>query len=70
MTQNASWHDTHPMPRGATTSQRIAWHVEHARRCGCRPIPAKLVAEMARRGVAPVAAPAAPVRGAAKPRPR
>ena len=49
MPVNAAWHDAHPMPRSATLPQRIAWHLEHARRCGCRPIPAKLQAEIARR---------------------
>lgn len=48
---NAAWHDAHPMPRNATLDQRIAWHVEHARHCGCRPIPEKLRAEMTKRRI-------------------
>lgn len=39
---NAEWHRQNPMPRNATTEQRIAWHNEHARYCACRPIPPKL----------------------------
>ena len=40
------------MPRAATTQQRIQWHLDHQRHCGCRPIPLKLQALMAR-GVRP-----------------
>src|SRR5512143_1491254 len=42
MTLNAEWHRRNEMPKNATTEQRIAWHVEHAKYCGCRPIPPKL----------------------------
>lgn len=42
MTLNAEWHRRNVMPKNATTEQRIAWHVEHAKYCGCRPIPPKL----------------------------
>jgi adenine deaminase len=41
-TINKQWHEAHRMPANATTEQRIAWHVEHAKACGCRPIPPKL----------------------------
>jgi len=43
---NKAWHDKHPMPENASTKQRIAWHLEHAKNCGCRPIPEKLKQEM------------------------
>lgn len=39
---NASWHESHPMPRNPTTEQRLAWHQAHEKNCGCRPMPAKL----------------------------
>jgi hypothetical protein len=32
------------MPKNATTEQRVVWHQEHARNCGCRPIPKGLLA--------------------------
>jgi hypothetical protein len=48
---NAAWHDAHPMPKSPTLDQRIAWHVDHAKHCGCRPIPEKLAAEMKNRGM-------------------
>ncbi len=49
MAINADWHRTHRMPKNPTTEQRIAWHVEHAKACSCRPIPDKLAALIAAR---------------------
>jgi hypothetical protein len=31
------------MPKNATIQQRIAWHNEHAKVCGCPPIRARLL---------------------------
>jgi predicted DNA-binding protein (MmcQ/YjbR family) len=42
MPVNELWHRKHPMPRRPSRAERLAWHREHAARCGCRPIPAKL----------------------------
>jgi hypothetical protein len=53
VTVNAAWHDAHPMPKGATLDQRVAWHVAHAKACGCRAVPATIAAELERRGIAP-----------------
>ena len=39
---NKSWHDTHVMPKNATSDQRIAWHLEHQANCGCRPVPVRI----------------------------
>jgi hypothetical protein len=36
----------HRMPEKATEQQRIDWHVEHAKVCGCRPVPEGLVAKV------------------------
>jgi hypothetical protein len=36
------WHRAHPLPRRATELQRLFWHLEHQRCCGCRPMPAYL----------------------------
>ncbi len=49
---NADWHEANPMPGNPTLDQRIAWHLEHARHCACRPVPPKLADEMRRRGIA------------------
>jgi hypothetical protein len=46
---NAEWHEKHRMPPRATLEQRIEWHLEHAQHCGCRPIPAKVQAEIRKR---------------------
>ena len=48
---NAEWHARHVMPKNAATEERIAWHREHQKHCGCRPIPAKLAATMRAMGV-------------------
>ena len=50
---NAEWHRAHPMPRNPTIDQRIAWHVDHSKHCGCREIPDKLRAKMRQRGITP-----------------
>jgi hypothetical protein len=42
MTINAAWHIRHRMPARPTLQQRIAWHVEHERYCGCRRAPPAL----------------------------
>jgi hypothetical protein len=46
MKLNAAWHLKHKMPPRATVEQRIAWHLDHAKHCSCRPIPPKLQAEI------------------------
>ena len=32
--------------KNATIAERIAWHLEHAKHCNCRPMPEKLKSEM------------------------
>jgi hypothetical protein len=36
---NKAWHQQNRMPPNATRAQRIQWHAEHAKKCGCRDIP-------------------------------
>lgn len=48
---NAEWHKQNRMPEKATIEQRIAWHLEHRKQCGCRDIPEKLKAEMKKRNI-------------------
>ena len=55
---NRVWHEAHPMPKSPTVAQRMAWHMDHARHCGCRPIPAGILALMAQRKIAPRTEPA------------
>jgi hypothetical protein len=48
---NEKWHAGHRMPPRATLEERVAWHVDHARNCGCWPeLPPSIVAELKRRG--------------------
>lgn len=48
---NREWHLAHRLGRDASMEERIAWHIEHAANCLCRPIPAKVLVEMDRRGL-------------------
>jgi hypothetical protein len=43
---NAAWHRQHVMPTRATLEQRLAWHQAHQVACACRPMPAKLRAQL------------------------
>jgi hypothetical protein len=52
---NADWHRAHVLGSGAPMETRIAWHLEHARECACRPIP-----ESVQRAIDAAAASAAP----------
>ena len=49
---NATWHTQHVMPMGATLSQRVSWHVAHAKACGCREMPASIAAAVKTRATA------------------
>ena len=48
---NAEWHKANPMPAKATLEQRINWHLEHEKACGCREMPPKIAEEIKRRGL-------------------
>jgi uncharacterized protein YdhG (YjbR/CyaY superfamily) len=39
---NSDWHKKHVLAKGASLDQRLAWHLEHQKRCACRPLPPKL----------------------------
>jgi hypothetical protein len=51
MKLNKVWHLAHRMPKNATMEQRIAWHIEHAKNCSCRKMPATLSAEIRKRSL-------------------
>ena len=36
---NKLWHEQNKLPKNAAKDQRIKWHIEHQKQCGCRPIP-------------------------------
>ena len=46
---NETWHKAIRMPKAASLEQRIKWHLEHAEACGCRPVPARLLEQIAKR---------------------
>ena len=48
---NRNWHEQHQLSRAASSDDRVKWHVEHAKVCGCRPIPARVLEEIERRGI-------------------
>lgn len=48
MNLNAEWHRAHPMPPKATFEERVAWHREHVRECGCRQPPPDIAARLER----------------------
>jgi hypothetical protein len=48
---NAEWHRANRIPAKPTLDQRIAWHLAHAEACGCRKMPAGIVAELKQRGM-------------------
>jgi hypothetical protein len=47
---NAPWHRAHPLPRGATFDERVAWHREHVEHCGCRKPPPEIAERIAADG--------------------
>ena len=60
---NREWHQSHRMPENPTELQRIAWHAEHARNCGCRGIDVGVARLFRKHGIpvpAPFADPPAP----------
>jgi hypothetical protein len=44
-----AWHGANRMPKNATMEQRLAWHTEHAKVCGCREMPASVKAALEQR---------------------
>lgn len=48
---NKYWQLQHPMQVNPTIEQKVEWHLAHQKNCSCRPIPAKLAAEMKEKGI-------------------
>lgn len=50
---NAEWHKSNRMPAKATLDQRVTWHLEHRKHCGCRSdLPRSIQQELDRRAKA------------------
>ena len=45
---NKEWHLANRMPKNASLAQRVEWHINHARHCGCREIPESIKKEIAK----------------------
>jgi len=46
---NKQWHEENRLAPGASFDERVRWHLEHAKACGCRPVPPKVLEEIERR---------------------
>jgi hypothetical protein len=46
---NEVWHKANPMPKNPILEQRVAWHLEHREKCGCREIPDPILKEIKKR---------------------
>ena len=51
---NRQWHEQHQLGNRASLDERVRWHLEHAKVCGCRPIPARLLEEIERRDISAI----------------
>lgn len=50
MTEKArQWHLANKMPKNPTLEERVNWHIEHAKNCACREMPAKIKQEIVKR---------------------
>lgn len=47
--KNIAWHEKNKMASHASINQKIQWHADHARECGCRPIPHNIQDKMNQR---------------------
>jgi len=48
MELNEKWHNENVMPKNPTMEQRVKWHMEHAKNCGCREMPKSVQEEIAK----------------------
>jgi hypothetical protein len=48
---NKAWHEANRMPKNPSLDQRVAWHIGHTKHCQCRPLDAKMLEEIQRRGL-------------------
>ena len=42
MVINKEWHKKNKMPKNPSFEERVDWHKEHLKNCGCMPIPKRL----------------------------
>jgi len=46
---NKEWHKANKLSQKASVDDRIRWHLAHAKKCGCRPVPKTLLTEIKKR---------------------
>jgi len=46
---NKEWHLKNLMPKNPALDERINWHIEHSKNCGCREIPPGIKKEIQKR---------------------
>ena len=46
MKLNRDWHLKHKMPDRATPTERLKWHLAHAKNCKCRPLTKAFLAKL------------------------
>jgi hypothetical protein len=51
MAINEEWHKKHKMPKTASMDEKINWHYEHRKVCGCRPPPKNVLKELEERNL-------------------
>ena len=47
---NKEWHAKNRMPKNATLDERVQYHLEHSKKCGCRPVPESVLAYVRSKG--------------------
>ncbi len=48
---NKLWHDANRLAPKAKLEERLTWHLEHAKACGCRDMPASIKTVLTERGI-------------------
>lgn len=51
MKLNKEWHVANRMPKNPTLSERVEWHIAHAKNCGCREMPGSIAEEIRKRQI-------------------
>lgn len=49
--QAKTWHKENKMSKNPSLDEKIKWAIVHAEKCGCRPIPENLLAEIKKRNI-------------------
>lgn len=53
---NTDWHREHVLGSKAPMEERVRWHLQHAEKCSCRPIPRDVQDAIDRQAAQPTSA--------------